>query len=176
MAGGAVLTAPLICVGALAGAHGVRGDVRLKSFCAVPEDIARYGPFTTEDGGGSFTLTLSKPIKNGFAARVTGITSREAAEALKGTRLYVPRDRLPDLPDDEFYHSDLIGLEVVDTGGQVLGKISAVHDHGAGDLLDVILKDRGGSVMVPFLQEIVPTVDLAAGRVIVDPPDGLLPE
>lgn len=165
--------APLICVGAFAGAHGVRGDVRLKSFCAVPEDIEKYGPFSTEDGKQSFELKLTKAIKNGFAARVKGITQREAAEALKGTRIFVPRERLPDLPDDEFYHSDLIGLTVVDTGGAPLGRVTAVHDHGAGDLLEVAGPRSKSPVLLPFTRDAVPTIDLASGRVIADPPDGL---
>ncbi|MHA3915128.1 ribosome maturation factor RimM [Halovulum sp. GXIMD14793] len=163
-----------ICVGAIAGAFGVRGEVRLKSFCADPGAIADYAPLTTEDGGTSYEVTITRPIKNGFAARLSGVPTREAAEALKGTRLYAPRDRLPALPDDEFYHTDLIGLEVFDTGGARLGKVSAVHDHGAGDLLEVSF--GGKSVLLPFTQEAVPTIDLTAKRAIIDPPDGLFDE
>ena len=170
------MTAPLICVGAIAGAHGVKGDVRLKSFCAIPEDIALYGPFLTEDGAREFSLKLGKTIKNGFAARVKGVTSREDAEALKGIRLFAPRDRLPDLPDDEYYHSDLIGLAVFDTGGTQIGTVSAIHDHGAGDLLDIRLKGSSQSALLPFTRAAVPTVDLATGRIIIDPPDGVLPD
>lgn len=170
------MTAPLICVGAFAGAHGVRGDLRLKSFCATPGDIALYGPFTTEDGSRTFELKVTRPIKNGFAARVRGVTSREAADALKGTRLFVPRDRLPDLPDDEFYHSDLIGLRVVDTGGADIGKVAAVHDHGAGDLLDIQLKGSGKTVLLPFTRDAVPTVDLTSRRIVIDPPEGVFQE
>jgi hypothetical protein len=107
-----------VCVGAIAGAFGVRGDVRLKSFCAVPEDIAAYGPLSLEDGSRSFTVKLTSPVKGGFAARLGGVTTKEAADALRGSRLYAPRDALPSLPDDEFYHADLIGLEVCDTGGK----------------------------------------------------------
>ncbi|MBF9028913.1 16S rRNA processing protein RimM [Rhodobacterales bacterium HKCCE3408] len=160
-----------VCVGAIAGAFGVRGEVRLKSFCAVPEDIASYGPLSTEDGGRSFTVSLSRPIKNGIAARLSGVSSKEAADALRGTRLYAPRTALPSLPDDEFYHADLIGLAVADTGGGELGTVAAVLNHGASDLLEV----RAGSksVLVPFTREIVPTVDIAAGRIVVDPPEGL---
>ena len=168
------MTAPLICVGAIAGAHGVRGDVRLKSFCAEPADIENYSPLTSEDGSQSFDLKLTKSIKNGFVARFRGVTNREAAEALKGTRLFAPRDRLPDLPDDEFYHSDLIGLSVIDTGGTQIGKVAAIHDHGAGDLLDIRLKGSSKSALLPFTRAAVPTVDLATGRIIIDPPDGVL--
>lgn len=161
----------LVCLGALAGAWGVQGAVRLKSFCAVPEDIADYAPLLTEDGR-SFGVTLLRPLSGAFAARLTGVGDREAAEALKGTRLYAPRDRLPSLPDDEFYHTDLIGLLVVDAGGAEIGRIKAVMDHGAGDILEVA---RPGQtpLLLPFTREAVPTVDLAGGRVVADPPPGL---
>lgn len=164
----------LICVGAFAGAHGVRGDVRLKSFCANPADITGYGSLLSEDGARTFTIAISKPIKNGFAARVDGVATRDAAEALKGCRLYLPRDRLPPLTEDEYYHSDLIGLEAVDTGGTVLGKVAAVHDHGAGDMLELRGAGLGNGVLVPFTRAVVPTVDIGAGRVVVDPPAGLI--
>jgi len=154
----------MVCVGAIAGAFGVRGEVRLKSFCAEPEAIADYAPLTTEDGR-SFDVKITRAISEGFAARLSGVQTREQAEALKGTRLYAPRDRLPALPDDEFYHADLIGLTVVDTGGAELGRVRAVHDFGAGDVLEVT---GGKELMLPFTRAVVPTVDLAAGRVVVD--------
>jgi len=155
----------LICVGAIAGAFGVRGEARIKSFCAEPAAIAGYCPLVTEDGR-SFDLTITRSVKEGFAARLSGVATCEDAEALKGTRLYAPRERLPALPDDEFYHADLIGLSVVDTGGADLGKVRAVHDFGAGDMLDVV----GGAkpLMLPFTHAVVPTVDMAAGRLVVD--------
>ncbi|MGY6534987.1 MAG: ribosome maturation factor RimM [Pararhodobacter sp.] len=162
----------LICVGAIAGAFGVRGEVRLKSFCAEPRDIARYGPLLTADGARQFTVTLGKPIPNGFSARLGGIDSREAAEALRGVRLHAHRAMLPALPDDEYYHADLVGLEVRDTGGAVLGRVSAVMNHGAGDLLEV-RRHGAEAVLLPFTRAVVPTVDLAAGRVVADPPEGL---
>jgi 16S rRNA processing protein RimM len=163
----------LVCVGAIAGAFGVRGEVRLKSFCAEPEAIAGYAPLTTEDGKRSFSVTLTGQTKNGLTVRLGGVASKEAADALRGVRLYAPRERLPGLPDDEFYHADLIGLEVVDTGGVVLGHVGAVHNHGAGDLLE-LQGPRGAGVLLPFTREIVPTVDLNAGRIVVDPPEGAL--
>ena len=153
-----------ICVGAIAGAFGVKGEARIKSFCAEPADIADYSPLATEDGR-TFDLKLGRAIKGGYAARLSGVQTREQAEALKGTRLYAPRERLPGLPDDEYYHADLIGLEVVDTGGASLGKVRAVHDFGAGDVLDV-LGDK--ELMLPFTREAVPTVDLTARRIIAD--------
>ena len=170
------MTARLVCVGAVAGAFGVRGEVRLKSFTADPMAVASYGPLSTEDGSRHFAITITRPVKAGFAARLTGIATREQAEALRGCRLYVDRDRLPALPDDEYYHSDLIGLDVFDTGGRQIGRIRAVHDHGAGDLLDVHGPGLGNGVLVPFTRVVVPTVDTKAGRVVVDPPEGLFPD
>ena len=165
-----------VCVGAIAGAFGVRGEVRLKSFTAEPEAIGSYGPLTTEDGARSFEVTITRPVKAGFAARLKGVTSKEAADSLRGTRLYVDRSCLPLLSDDEYYHSDLIGLDVHDTGGKKIGRIKAVHDHGAGDLLDVHGPGLKNGVLLPFTREIIPTVDLAAGKVVADPPEGLLPD
>jgi 16S rRNA processing protein RimM len=164
----------LVCLGAIAGAWGVRGAVRLKSFCADPAAIAAYGPLVTDDGR-SFGVSLLKPLAGAFAANLTGIATREAAEALKGTRLHTRRANLPALPGDEFYHADLIGLEVVDTGGAVLGRVRAVADHGAGDILEVI-RPGAAEILVPFTREAVPAVDLAAGRIVVDPPPGLIGE
>lgn len=163
-----------VCVGAIAGAFGVRGEVRLKSFCAEPEAIARYAPLFTEDGARSFAVTITRAIPNGFAARLGGVTTKEAADALRGIRLYADRDRLPALPDDEFYHADLIGLEVVDTGGAVLGRVIALHDHGAGDLLEVQPPGAAATLLLPFTREAVPTVDLGRGRIVADPPPGLI--
>lgn len=162
-----------ICVGAFAGSFGVSGEVRLKSFCADPEAIATYGPLFTEDGSRSFTIKLTRPVAGGLGARVSGITTKEQADALKGVSLYVDRAALPSLPDDEYYHSDLIGLEVRDTGGVLLGRVDAVHNHGAGDLLEISGGGRKQALLVPFTLAVVPTVDLAAGRVVIDLPEGL---
>lgn len=161
-----------ICVGAIAGAFGVRGEVRLKSFTAVPEDLEKYSPLQSEDGKHSFRVNLIGQTKNGFTARLTGVQTKEQADALKGVRLFVDRNVLPGLPDDEFYHADLIGLDVYDTGGTRLGRVESVLNHGASDLLEV-KPDIGDTVLLPFTVAAVPTVDLKAGRVIADPPDGL---
>ena len=158
-----------VLVGAIAGAFGVAGEVRLKSFCADPAAIAAYAPLTTGDGA-SFGLRLLRPIPGGFAVRLTGVTTRDQAEALKGTQLFAPRDRLPTLPDDEFYHADLVGLTVLDTGGAELGRVRAVLNHGAGDILEVHAPGQRQVLLIPFTKVHVPTVDLAAGRVIADPP------
>ncbi len=160
----------LTCVGAIAGAFGVAGEARVKSFCAVPEDIASYGPLFTEDGARSFALTLTRPVAGGLGARIAGIPTREAAEALKGTRLYALRARLPPLPEDEFYHADLLGLPVYDTGGVQIGSLRAVHDHGAGDILEILQTGGRPLLLLPFTRACVPTVDLTARRIIVDPP------
>lgn len=161
----------LICVGAFAGAFGVAGEVRLKSFCSEPEAIASYGPLYTQDGSRQFQIRLTRPVAGGLGARVKGVATKEEADALRGVSLYAERSALPSLPDDEFYHSDLIGLEVRDTGGKLLGRVSAIHNHGAGDILEVI----GGAkaLLLPFTLAVVPTVDLAAKRIVVDPPEGL---
>lgn len=162
------MTEDRICVGAIAGAFGVHGEVRLKSFCAEPADIATYAPLTSEDGNRVFTLSLTRAVTGGLGARLSGVSTREDAEALRGVTLWAPRSALPSLPADEFYHADLIGLQVVDTGGQPLGRVRAIYDHGAGDILEIV----GGKdvLMLPFTRAIVPTVDLTAGRIIADPP------
>lgn len=156
-----------ICVGAIAGAFGVQGEVRLKSFTSQAADIASYGPLSTEDGARQFTITLNRPVAGGLSANLSGIRTREQAEALRGVTLWAAREALPSLPDDEFYHADLIGLEVVDTGGKPLGRVKAIYDHGAGDILEVT---GAQALLLPFTRAVVPTVDLAAGRIIVDPP------
>lgn len=159
-----------VCVGAIAGAFGVSGEVRLKSFCADPGAIAAYGPLTTEDGRRSFKVKLTRPVAGGLGARLSGIATKEEADALKGTTLWVSRDRLPALGDDEFYHADLIGLAVQDTGGAPLGRVAAVHNHGAGDVIEVA-GPGGRTLLLPFTRAAVPTIDLASGRIVADPPE-----
>ena len=162
-----------VCVGAIAGAFGVRGEIRLKSFTANPQDIANYTPLFSEDGARSFSVIITRQINNGFSARISGVSTKEEADALRGTQLYADRSQLPSLPDDEFYHADLIGLNVLDTGGTELGRVKAVQNHGAGDLLEVQIKGGSSTVLMPFTRAAVPTVDLASGRIIADPPEGL---
>ncbi|SDJ60534.1 ribosome maturation factor RimM [Aliiruegeria lutimaris] len=162
-----------VCVGAIAGAFGVKGEVRLKSFCAIPEDIASYGELFTEDGARAFTVEISRPVKNGLAVRLNGIATKEQADALKGVRLMADRHRMPELPEDEFYHADLIGLEVRDTGGNLLGTVRAVQEFGAGDMLEIHGPGLKTTVLLPFTREAVPTVDIASGRIVADPPEGL---
>lgn len=160
-----------VCVGAIAGAFGVKGEVRLKSFCAEPEAIADYGPLWTEDGARSFSVQITRPVPEGFAARLGGIATKEQGDALRGVTLWADRDRLPALPDDEFYHADLIGLAVQDTGGKAVGTIRAVYNHGAGDILEIFVPGARQALLLPFTRAVVPTVDLRAGRVVVDLPE-----
>ena len=162
-----------VCVGAIAGAHGVRGAVRIKPFTAEPQSVAGYGPLSDESGTRNFDLTVTGQSRGQLIATIAGVSDRGAADALRGVRLYVPRTALPPAGDDEFYHADLIGLRVEDTAGARLGRVQAVHDFGAGDVLDVTLQD-GRGVMVPFTEEAVPVVDVKGGRVVIDPPPGLL--
>jgi 16S rRNA processing protein RimM len=162
-----------ILVGAVSGAFGVQGEVRLKSFCAEPEDIASYGPLFNEDGSRSFKIRLTKAVSGGFGARLTGIDTREQAEAMRGLSLYADRSRLPRLPDDEFYHNDLIGLSANDPGGEPLGKVMSVQNHGAGDILEIRPVKGGETLLVPFTRAMVPTVDLAKGVIVVDLPETL---
>ena len=163
----------LICVGSIGGSYGVQGELRIKSFCAVAEDIENYSPLTREDGTGAYTIAIVRPIKSGFVVRIPDIATKEQADDLKGIKLFARRDQLPNLPDDEYYHSDLMGLQVLDTGGEILGSVQSVQNHGAADLLEVKLPNNSETVLVPFTLAIVPTVDLAAGRVVIDPPEGL---
>lgn len=162
-----------ICVGVIAGSFGVKGEVRLKSFCTEPEAIASYGPLFTEDGSRSFGVTLTRPVANGLGARLSGVQTKEQADALRGTSLYVAREKLPAAGDDEFYHADLLGMDVHDTGGAPVGTVHAVHNHGAGDLLEILGPGLKSALLVPFTRAAVPTVDLAARRLIIDLPDGL---
>lgn len=165
------MTEELICVGAIAGAFGVSGEVRLKSFCSEPSDIASYGPLFSQDGKRQFKVTLTRPVAGGLGARLAGISTKEEADALRGTSLFVPRDRLPKLPDDEFYHADLIGLQAFDTGGDLLGTVSAVYNHGAGDILEISPTRHKSALLLPFTMAIVPNVDLKASKIVVNLPE-----
>lgn len=162
----------LICVGAVAGAHGVRGLVRIKSFTERPEAVAAYGPVADEHGR-AFTIAVKGPAKGGVLAALSGVEDRDAAEALRGRRLYVPRDAMPAAGEDEFYHADLIGLAAVADDGRPLGEVVAVHEHGSAPLLEV-KPARGESRLIPFTREAVPEVDIAARRLTVAALPGLL--
>lgn len=162
-----------IIVGSFAGAFGVHGDVRLKSFCADPEAIADYTPLMRADGETITTIVIKGQTKGSLIARVDGVTTKEDADALRGMDLIAKRDQLPSLPDDEFYHTDLMGLTAYDTGGAELGRVKAVQSNGADDLLEIVSPAQKDSVLVPFTKKIVPTVDLVSRRIVLDPPGGL---
>jgi 16S rRNA processing protein RimM len=166
-------SAKRVCVGAVGAAHGVRGAVRIKSFTAKPEDIARYGPLDDERGERQFTLRITGAAKGVLIAQLSGVADRNHAEALRGLRLYLPRAALPPPEDDEYYHADLIGLDAVLTDGTPVGEVRAVHDFGAGDTLE-IARPEGPPAMVPFTKAVVPAIDLSAGRLVLDPPPGLI--
>ncbi|MCL4145440.1 UNVERIFIED_CONTAM: hypothetical protein GTU68_042020 [Idotea baltica] len=159
-----------VCVGAIAGAFGVRGEAKIKCFTDDPAAVGAYGPLHTEDGKREFTLKLTRPVKGGYAARLSGVETREDAEALKGTRLYADRTAMPEPDEEEFYYTDLLGLAIETEDGTVLGKIKAVQDFGAGDVIEYTPKGGGESLYLPFTREIIPTVNVADGKVIAVPP------
>lgn len=155
-------------LGRIAGAHGIRGEVLIKSFTAAPEDIGAYGALSTADGSRAFEIASARSTpKGGVVARLKGISDRNAAEALKGTDLYVARDHLPPPSDDEFYYADLVGMTAVTPDGATLGEIVAVQNFGAGDLLEVRLAGKAKTELIPFTDAVVPDVDAAARRVTV---------
>ena len=155
----------LVCVAAVAAAHGVRGALKLKTFTEAPENVGAYGALLDETGRELFEVEVIGPAKGGIVVKAEGITDRDAAEALRGVRLYVARSRLPEPEPDAFYYEDLVGLVVQDTGGKSLGRVTGVHDFGAGEVIEY--RDPAGvSSMVPFTLGLVPEVDLAEGRLV----------
>jgi len=164
-----------VCLCIVGAPHGVRGAVRVKTFTDEPEAVASYGALEDESGQRHFTLRVVGSAKGDgmVIAQLSGVADRDGAEALRGLRLYLPRSALPATGEDEFYHADLVGLAAALGDGTPLGRVIAVHDFGAGDVLE-IARDAGAAVLVPFTRAAVPVVDLAGGRIVVDPPDGLL--
>ena len=154
-----------VCIGALRGAFGVRGEVRLASFTTEPTAIGDYGDLEAEHGGRRFSIESLRPIKGGFAARMAGVSSREEAAALNGTRLFVARARLSEPEEDEFYWIDLVGSEALDATGARLGHVAGVHNFGAGDLLEIAPDNGGTNEFVPFTRRDVPEV--GPGRVVL---------
>ncbi|HUG62154.1 MAG TPA: ribosome maturation factor RimM [Methylomirabilota bacterium] len=169
------LTNPVL-IAEIGAAHGVRGEMRVKAHTADPMAIADYGPLR-DDKGRAYEVRTMRPLKDDMlVVAFKGVADRTAAEALTRTRLYVDRSALPETEDDdEFYHADLLGLSVVTVAGEPVGTIVAVPNFGADDLLEVA-RPGGKSIFVPFTRAVVPTVDIAGGRVVIAPPDGLLDE
>jgi 16S rRNA processing protein RimM len=162
-----------ICLGIIAGVHGIKGWVRVKSFTAEAEDIVSYGPLTDESGARRLEIELVGAGKGVLLARIKGVEDRDAAERLKGLRLYVRRAVLPPPEDDEFYQADLIGLAAMLQDGTHFGTVRAVNDFGAGASIE-IEDEAGKTVVVPFTGAAVPVVDVAGKRIVVVPPSGLL--
>ncbi len=163
-----------VCVARIGAAHGTGGEVRLWPFTTRAEAVAVYGPLQTADGTRAFEIEALRPAKDFLVARLKGVTDRAAAERLCNTDLYVPRERLPIPEPEEFYYADLIGLRAEDTTGRAIGVVMAVHNFGAGDILEIAPTAGGDTVMLPFSTAAVPSVEVAIGRIVVEAPEGLL--
>jgi 16S rRNA processing protein RimM len=160
-----------IRVARIGAAHGIRGEVKLWSFTEDPLAVTAYGPLETEDGARRFEIEAARPGKDFLVARLKGIADRTAAETLRNTDLFVRRDRLPPIEEaDTFYHADLVGLAAVGADGVALGTITAIHNFGAGDLIEIQPAAGGDALLLPFTDAVVPEIDLKAGRVVVVPP------
>jgi 16S rRNA processing protein RimM len=162
-----------VCIAQIGAAHGVRGEVRLKAFTEDPLGVTRYGALESEDGKQRFEIEAVRPAKDMLVARLKGISDRDAAEALRNIRLYVARERLPATEADEFYHADLIGLVVTDKSNHRLGVLMAIHNFGAGDLLEISL-DSKTTILIPFTQAAVPIVNPEEGKLVIDTGLGLV--
>jgi 16S rRNA processing protein RimM len=158
-----------ILLGHISDAHGIKGEVLIKTHTGAPEAIADYGPLTDAQGR-AFEIRVVRVTPKGVVAQMKGVTDRTAAEALKGSELFTTRENLPDPGDDEFYHADLIGLAAVGPDGAAVGTVTAVANHGAGDLIEIALSGSRRTELVPFVKAFVPEVNLAKGHIIVHLP------
>jgi 16S rRNA processing protein RimM len=158
-----------ICIARIGAAHGVRGAVKLWTFTEDPLAVRRYGPLATKDGARSFEVTHAREAKGHLVATLKGIATREDAERLNGIELYIARDKLPATDADEYYHADLIGLAAVNAADEPIGRVIAIHNFGAGDIIE-IAPPSGATMLLPFTNAVVPTVDLAGGRVVIELP------
>ena len=159
-----------ICVARIGAAHGVRGAVKLWTFTEDPLAVQTYGPLITKDGSRQFEVASAREAKGHLVATLKGVATREEAERLNGIELYVARDKLPATDDDEYYHADLIGLAAVTPADAPIGRVIAIHNFGAGDIIE-IAPPHGPTLLLPFTNAVVPTVDLAAGRVVIELPE-----
>ena len=162
-----------ICVARIGAAHGIKGEVKLWSFTTDPAAVKDYGPLESQDGTLRFEIEALRPAKDHLVARLSGVRDRDAAARLTNVDLYVPRDRLPAPPPEEFYHADLIGLRAESRDGAELATIVGIHDFGAGDLLELRPLGTSRTVLMPFTAATVPVVDIAGGRIVIDPPEDL---
>jgi 16S rRNA processing protein RimM len=165
-----------VLMGVVAAPHGVRGLVRIKSFTEDPMAMAGYGPLSDESGKRQYKVEALSPSRGAVLARIDGVADRNAAEALRGLKLYVDRSALPAAGEQEWYEADLLGLAAVGRDGRDWGKVLAFHDYGAGQSIEVSGGAGGKPVLLPFTTEAVPEIDVEGGKVIVDPPAGLLAE
>jgi 16S rRNA processing protein RimM len=157
-----------IYVARIGAAHGVRGEVKLWSFTQDPVAVASYGPLETQDGTRRFEIKALRPAKDHFVARIAGVDDRDAAEKLCNLELYIPRARLPEIDEaDTFYHADLIGLDVVTSDGAQIGTVYALHNFGAGDIIEIIPIGSGDALMLPFNETTVPKIDIAGKQIVV---------
>ncbi len=163
----------LVQLGVIKSAHGVRGQVKVRSFTAKPDDLTAYGPLSDDSGTRRFVMTVSSHSRDLLIVTIDGVTDRNAAEALTGTGLYVTRDFLPEVSADEYYYVDLIGLRAERPDGTVVGQIAAIQEFGAGDLLEIEAADGGDLLTIRFTRDTVPVVDLEGGRVVIDPSSGI---
>lgn len=161
--------AALICVAKIGAAHGVRGEVKLWPFTEDPMAVVDYGPLSTKDGARQFEVVRARVAKDHLVATLKGVTTRNDAERVNGIELYIPRDRLPATEEGEYYHADLIGLRAIDAKGDEIGKVLAIHNFGAGNIIE-IAPSQGPTLLLPFNNTVVPTVDLANGHVVVELP------
>jgi 16S rRNA processing protein RimM len=159
-----------ICVARIGAAHGVRGAVKLWTFTEDPLAVKSYGPLMTKDGARQFEVTHVREAKDHLVATLKGIATREEAERLNGLELYIAREKLPTTDDDEYYHADLIGLAAVTSAGAPLGRVIAIHNFGAGDIIE-IAPPQGATMLLPFTNAVVPTVDIAGGQVVIELPE-----
>src|SRR6476620_3333180 len=159
-----------VCVAQIGAPHGVRGEVRLWTFTADPMAVTRYSPLESEDGKRRFEIETVRPAKDHLVARLKGVDDRTAAERLTNLKLFVPRAQLPEIEADEFYHADLIGPSAEDAAGNAIGAVIAVHNFGAGDLLE-IQPPEGSTMLLPFIETVVPEVDVKGGRLVVVLPE-----
>ena len=158
-----------ICVARIGAAHGVRGAVKLWTFTEDPLAVKAYGPLVTKDGARQFEVTHAREAKGHLVATLKGIATREEAERLNGVELYIARDKLPATDENEYYHADLIGLDAVNAANEPLGRVIAIHNFGAGDIIE-IAPPSGATMMLPFTNAVVPSVDLASGCVVIELP------
>ena len=157
-----------IRVARIGAAHGVRGEVKLWSFTQDPQAVADYGPLETEDGARRFEIETLRAAKDHFVARIAGIDSREAAEQLRNVDLFVPREKLPPIEEaDTYYHADLIGMAAVTPEGVPLGAVTALHNFGAGDLIEIATSAGGEPLLLPFTETVVPKIDMALRQIVI---------